>query len=86
MGHPCIEMVDNTTDFESKIRLVIEVVCKGLEKRGVQLEVGDRLQAQSKKRKFLIKSLPDFQVCYTVYYFVHMYIQWSLNVNYRGLY
>ena len=54
-------MVDNSTDFEHKINRVIEKVCKGIGKRGVQLEVDDRLKAQSKKRKFLIKSLPEVQ-------------------------
>ena len=60
-------MVDNSTDFEHKVNRVIEKVCKGLRKRGVQLEVQDRLKAQSKKRKFLIKSLPDLQVSTCVY-------------------
>ena len=54
-------MVDNSTDFEQKINRVIERVCKGMRKRGAELEVEDRLKAQSKKRKFLIKSLPDLK-------------------------
>ena len=62
VGHPYFEAVDNSTDFEQKINRVIERVCKGMEKRGAQLEVDDRLKAQSKKRKFLIKSLPDLKV------------------------
>ena len=62
VGHPYFEVVDNSTDFEQKINRVIERVCKGMGKRGAQLEVDDRLKAQSKKRKFLIKSLPDLKV------------------------
>ena len=62
MGHPYFDVVDNSTDFETKIRRVIEVVCKRLGKRGVHLEVNDRLKALSKKRKFLVKSLPDVKV------------------------
>ena len=67
VGHPYFDVVDNSTDFEHKVNRVIEKVCKGLGKRGVQLEVEDRLKAQSKKRKFLIKSLPDLQVSTCVY-------------------
>ena len=62
MGHPYFDVVDNSTDFETKIRRVIEVVCKRLGKRGMHLEVNDRLKALSKKRKFLVKSLPDMKV------------------------
>ena len=62
VGHPYFDVVDNSSDFETKIRRVIEVVCKRLGKRGLLLDVNDRLQAFSKKRKFLIKSLPELQV------------------------
>ena len=54
-------MVDNSTDFDKKVNRVIEKVCNGMGKRGVQLDVEDRLKAQSKKRKFLIKSLPNLK-------------------------
>lgn len=66
VGHPYFDVVDNSSDFETKIRRVIEVVCKRLGKRGVPLEVNDRLQALSKKRKFLIKSLPQLEVQYSL--------------------
>ena len=61
VGHPYYDVIDNSTDFESKIRRVIEIVCKRI---GKQLGAGidDRLKAQSKKRKFLVKSLPDSSV------------------------
>ena len=61
MGHPYYDMVDNSTDFESKIRRVIELICKRIGKQlGVDLD--DRLQARSKKRKFLVRSLPHLKV------------------------
>ena len=57
-------MVDNATEsFEEKINNAIGKVCKGIKMRGVKLELDDdRLQPRSKKRKFLIKSLPDIKV------------------------
>lgn len=43
------------------MRRVLEVICKRLgEKLGV--DVDDRLKAMSKKRKFLVKSLPPLEV------------------------
>ncbi len=61
MGHPYFDVIDNSTDFESKIRRVIEVVCKRIGKQ-LGADIDDRLKAQSKKRKFLVKSLPDSSV------------------------
>ena len=61
MGHPYCDVIDNSTDFESKIRRVIEAVCKRLGGR-LGVDIDDRLQAQSRKRKFLVKSLPDIKV------------------------
>lgn len=58
VGHPYFDIVDNTTDFENKIRRVIARICKRI---GNDI-IDDRLQPQSKKRKFLIRSLPDLKV------------------------
>ena len=58
-------MVDNSTGFEEKIHRVIEKVCERMGKRGLQLDTDDRLKAHSKKRKFLVKSLPDEKVANT---------------------
>ena len=63
MGHPYYDVVDNTTDFESKIRRVIEAVCKRIGKQ-LGADIDDRLQAQSRKRKFLVKTLPEIKVSY----------------------
>ena len=62
VGHPCFDLVDNSTGFEEKIHRVIEKVCERMRKRGIELHTEDRLKAHSKKRKFLIKSLPDEKV------------------------
>ncbi len=61
MGHPYYDVVDNTTDFESKIRRVIELICKRIG-RQVGADIADRLKALSKKRRFLVQSLPDISV------------------------
>ena len=62
MGHPYYDIIDNSTDFENKVRRVIEAICKRLGK-WLGVAVDDRLKAQSKKRKFLIGSLPADEVC-----------------------
>ncbi|XP_044753936.1 TRPL translocation defect protein 14 isoform X1 [Coccinella septempunctata] len=50
IGHPYFDVVDNSTDFEGKIRRMIGSVCQK-----VGLDTGDRLLKNSKKRKFLVK-------------------------------
>ena len=60
MGHPYFDVVDNATDFESKILRVIKVVCKRINRVGV--EIDERLKAQSKKRKFLVVSVPSIEL------------------------
>ena len=59
MGHPYFDVVDNSTDFESKILRVIKLVCKRINRVGV--EIDERLQAQSKKRKFLVVNVPSIE-------------------------
>lgn len=53
-------MVDNSTDFEMKVRRVIELICKRMNTVGI--EIDERLKAQSKKRKFLVVKAPDVEV------------------------
>ena len=60
VGHPYCDIIDNTTDFENKICRVIEVVCRRLGKR-LGVDIDDRLQAQSKKRKYLVTTVPDIK-------------------------
>ncbi len=54
-------MIDNSTDFDNKVRRVIQVICKRLGKR-LGVNVDDRLKVQSKKRKFLVKTIPPVEV------------------------
>jgi CYTH domain-containing protein len=73
LGHPYYDFIDNSTDFEQKILRVIEAVCTRLKRKcGVVLAM-ERLRAESKKRKFLVSSIPplesfpaysDFEVCH----------------------
>lgn len=50
IGHPYIDVIDNSTDFEAKMNRLIECVCQKL-----GIYVGDRLKVNSRKLKFLIK-------------------------------
>uniref|UniRef100_K1QHJ3 NadR/Ttd14 AAA domain-containing protein n=1 Tax=Magallana gigas TaxID=29159 RepID=K1QHJ3_MAGGI len=62
VGHPYYDVIDNNTGFEEKVNRMISTVCSRL-----GIEVNDRLSSESKKRKFLVKSLapeeafPGFQ-------------------------
>ena len=59
-------MVDNSTDFEKKILRVISLIYKRLSKQHSVHNMDDRLEAVSKKRKFLVRSLPDIKVSLVV--------------------
>lgn len=48
IGHPYFDVIDNSTDFESKVNRMIECVCQKL-----GIDTGDRLLTTSKKVKFL---------------------------------
>ncbi|XP_063359658.1 TRPL translocation defect protein 14 isoform X2 [Cydia amplana] len=73
IGHPYFDVIDNSTDFDKKMNRLIACVCQK-----IGIETGDRLNVNSKKRKFLVKGpLPpdsafpafqDFDV-------VHNYLQ-----------
>lgn len=55
VGHPYFDVIDNSTDFEGKIRRMIVSVC-----HKVGLYTGDRLLKNSRKYKFLVEGpLPD---------------------------
>lgn len=57
VGHPYVDVIDNSTDFQKKVRRAIDAVCN---KMG--LNMGDRLSPESIKRKFLVSTLPDDKV------------------------
>ncbi|MCL4132570.1 UNVERIFIED_CONTAM: hypothetical protein GTU68_016703 [Idotea baltica] len=50
VGHPYFDVIDNSTDFDTKIRRMINVVCQ---KMGI--DTGDRLETNARKLKFLVK-------------------------------
>lgn len=55
IGHPYFDVIDNSTDFETKIGRMIVAVCH---KFGIDAQ--DRLSSNSRKTKFLLDSiLPD---------------------------
>ncbi|XP_037077965.1 TRPL translocation defect protein 14-like [Pollicipes pollicipes] len=55
VGHPYFDVMDNSCDFDTKIRRTIATVCHRL-----GIDTGDRLATGSKKFKFLIRPpLPD---------------------------
>ncbi|XP_074029359.1 TRPL translocation defect 14 [Leptinotarsa decemlineata] len=73
VGHPYFDVIDNSTDFEGKMRRMIEVIC-----HKIGIDTADRLLKNSRKHKFLVEGpLPpdsifppfqDFEV-------VHNYLQ-----------
>lgn len=75
IGHPYFDVIDNSTDFETKVNRMIECVCQK-----ISIDTGDRLLRTSRKLKFLVSgplpsddqfpSFQDFNV-------VHHYLQTS---------
>lgn len=75
VGHPYFDVIDNSTNFETKMNRMIESVCQKL-----GLDTGDRLGPNSRKRKFQLKgplppddAFPPFQD----FDVVHNYLQSS---------
>ncbi|XP_054724393.1 TRPL translocation defect protein 14-like isoform X2 [Uloborus diversus] len=54
IGHPYIDVIDNSTDFDTKLRRLIASVC-----RRIGIDTGDRLATNSHKLKFLVGNLAD---------------------------
>jgi hypothetical protein len=50
VGHPYFDVIDNSTDFETKMNRMISCVCQKL-----GIDTGDRLLTTSRKLKFLGK-------------------------------
>ncbi|XP_033627670.1 TRPL translocation defect protein 14-like isoform X1 [Asterias rubens] len=57
VGHPYFDIIDNSTDFEAKIKRMITAITDRL-----GIDIGDRLAKNSVKRKFLIYEVPDENV------------------------
>ncbi|CAG9863849.1 unnamed protein product [Phyllotreta striolata] len=73
VGHPYFDVIDNSTDFEGKIRRLIVSVC-----HKIGLDTGDRLLKNSRKHKFLVEGpLPDDSVFppFQDFEVVHNYLQ-----------
>lgn len=70
VGHPYFDVIDNCTEFEEKIARVLQAVC---ERVGLQIKGFD---VGNKKRKFLVKSLPDITLFpkYQDFNVVHNYL------------
>ncbi|XP_038059692.1 TRPL translocation defect protein 14-like [Patiria miniata] len=54
VGHPYFDIIDNSTDFEGKIKRMISTIADRL-----GIAIGDRLAKNSVKRKFLVEELLD---------------------------
>lgn len=54
IGHPYFDVIDNSTNFDTKIRRMISAVCQRM-----GLDTGDRLETNARKLKFLVRSLPS---------------------------
>lgn len=50
IGHPYFDVIDNSTNFETKMNRMIECICQKL-----GIDTGDRLLRTSRKLKFLGK-------------------------------
>ena len=88
-GHPYVDIIDNSSDFETKInRLISAVALK------IGVDIGDRLSVRAKKIKFAINGpLPkdsafpnfrDFEV-YSIFMNVTLTINVSLQVTHNYL-
>lgn len=73
VGHPYFDVIDNSTDFEGKMRRMIGSVCQKL-----GIDTGDRLLTNSRKLKFLVTGpLPDDSLfpSFQDFEVVHNYLQ-----------
>ncbi|XP_041977316.1 TRPL translocation defect protein 14 isoform X3 [Aricia agestis] len=73
IGHPYFDVIDNSSDFDKKMNRLIACVCQR-----VGIDTGDRLNVNSKKRKFLVKTplVPDSEFPpFQDFDVVHNYLQ-----------
>ncbi|XP_071050312.1 TRPL translocation defect protein 14 isoform X2 [Onthophagus taurus] len=86
VGHPYFDVIDNSTDFEGKMRRMIGSVCQ---KMGI--DTGDRLLKNSRKLKFLVKGplpeerlFPRFQDFEVVHTYLHSNSPNQVRLRKRG--
>ena len=76
IGHPYYDVIDNSTSFDHKLIRTIDIICNR-----VGIDVGDRLTIESRKRKFLVATLPpdaDFPE-YQDFNVIHDYLSSALS-------
>lgn len=81
VGHPYFDVIDNSTNFETKMNRMIDSVCQKL-----GIDTGDRLLKNSKKHKFLVQGpLPPDEVfpAFQDFDVVHNYLQTN-SANYQA--
>jgi len=70
--HPYVDIIDNRSDFDSKINRLIDLVVKR-----IGIDVGDRFRPNSRKVKFVVSGMcpdSDFLVKFTDFQVVHHYL------------
>jgi len=70
--HPYVDIIDNRSDFDSKINRLIDLVVKR-----IGINVGDRFRPNSRKVKFVVSGMcpdQDFPVKFTDFQVVHHYL------------
>jgi len=70
--HPYVDIIDNRSDFDCKVNRMIDLVV-----RRIGLDVGDQLNANARKVKFLVSEMPPdaaFPVKFTDFQVVHHYL------------
>lgn len=75
IGHPYLEIIDNSTDFDTKLKRLIAAVCLK-----VDIDVGDRLAHKSKKVKFLVAKMPS-DVMFPSYQDFHVVHEYLISAN-----
>lgn len=75
IGHPYLEIIDNSTDFDTKLKRLIMAVCLK-----VDIDVGDRLAKKSKKVKFLVAKIPS-DVMFPSYQDFHVVHEYLISAN-----
>ncbi|KAK9731567.1 AAA domain [Popillia japonica] len=86
IGHPYFDVIDNSTDFEGKMRRMIGSVCQKM-----AIDTGDRLLQNSRKLKFLVKGplpsddvFPRFQDFEVVHTYLHSNSPNQVRLRKRG--
>merc|ERR1711936_1095933 len=80
--HPYVDIIDNRSDFDSKINRLIDLVVKR-----IGINVGDRFRPNSRKVKFVVSGMcadQDFPVRFTDFQVVHHYLHSARKPELQG--